>query len=110
MAILIPEVPRDCTNSERFVYERLGRELPDEWIVIHSLGLSNHKRKIWGEADIVVLSNLGFFALEIKGGAVDCHDGVWSFSGGGFPTYTKRESPWQQASGTMFAVKQAIEA
>ena len=110
MAILIPEIPRNCTNSERLVYERLGRELPDEWIVIHSLGLASHEKKIWGEADIVVLSNLGFFALEIKGGAVECVDGVWSFSGGGFPTFTKKESPWQQASGTMFAIKKALVA
>ena len=29
MAILIPEIPKDCNSSERLVYERLGRELPE---------------------------------------------------------------------------------
>lgn len=40
MAILIPGIPKDCPDSERYVFERLGRELPDSWIVLHSLGLA----------------------------------------------------------------------
>ena len=107
MAVLIPDVPKDCPNSERHVYERLGRELPDNWIVLHSLGLAGHKNKIWGEADIVILSELGVFALEVKGGTVDCIDGVWTYSGD-FPTFTKRESPWAQAMGSLGAVRDQL--
>jgi KaiC/GvpD/RAD55 family RecA-like ATPase len=108
MAILIPDVPERSPNSERHVYERLGRELPDDWVVLHSLGLPGHKKKIWGEADMVVLSTLGVFALEVKGGKVSCSDGVWTFSGD-FRSYTKRESPWTQASGAMSAVKSRLQ-
>ncbi|AGC45629.1 hypothetical protein MYSTI_04331 [Myxococcus stipitatus DSM 14675] len=104
MAILIPDVPKACPNSERYVYERLGRDLPPDWLVLHSLGLGNHEKKIWGEADIVVLSTLGIFTLEVKGGTVECADGVWSF-GGDFAKYTKRESPWAQAMGALGAVR-----
>ena len=107
MAVLIPDVPKDCPNSERHVYIRLGRELPDHWIVLHSLGLAGHETKIWGEADIVILSEQGVFALEIKGGTVDCIDGVWRFSGD-FHTYTKRESPWAQAMGALGAVRNLL--
>jgi hypothetical protein len=107
MAVLIPDVPRECPNSERLVYERLGRELPDNWVVLHSLGLPGHEQKIWGEADIVVLSPLGVFALEVKGGKVSCEDGVWTFAGD-FRSYSKRESPWAQASGSMAAVRQKL--
>lgn len=107
MAVLIPDVPNKCPNSERLVYERLGRELPDDWIVLHSLGLPGHEHKIWGEADMVVLSPLGVFALEVKGGKVSCADGVWTFAGD-FQTYTKRESPWAQASGSMAAVRHKL--
>lgn len=109
MAVLIPEVPERCPNSERLVYERLGRELPDDWIVLHSLGLPGHETKIWGEADMVVLSPLGVFGLEVKGGTVSCADGVWTFSGD-FRSYTKRESPWKQASGSIYAVKERLHA
>ena len=107
MAVLIPDVPKDCPNSERHVYERLGRDLPDAWIVLHSLGLAGHERKIWGEADIVILSELGVFALEVKGGTVGCVDGIWRYSGD-FKTFTKRESPWQQAMGALAAIRQRL--
>ena len=107
MAILIPEVPKGCPNSERYVYERLGRELPDSWIVLHSLGLASHKSKIWGEADIVILSEEGVFALEVKGGTVECAQGVWKYSGD-FKTFTKRESPWAQAMGSLGAIRQQL--
>ncbi|MBX7512987.1 DUF2075 domain-containing protein [Qipengyuania sp. GH38] len=104
MAILIPEIPKDCNSSERLVYERLGRELPERWVVMHSLGLGSHEKKVWGEADIVVLSTHGIFALEVKGGKVECLGGEWKYSGD-FPTFYKKESPWQQATGAMFALK-----
>jgi hypothetical protein len=109
MAVLIPDVPKECPNSERYVYERLGRELPDNWIVLHSLGLPGHAEKIWGEADIVILSHLGVFALEVKGGTVSCQDGIWTF-GGDFQSYKKKEDPWTQAKGSMMAVRERLRA
>ncbi len=107
MAVLIPDVPKDCPNSERHVYARLGRELPDSWIVLHSLGLAGHESKIWGEADIVILSERGVFALEVKGGNVACVDGVWTYSGD-FGSFEKRESPWAQAMGALGAIRQEL--
>lgn len=107
MAILIPEIPKDCNSSERLVYERLGRELPERCVVLHSLGLGAHEKKVWGEADIVVLSTHGIFALEVKGGKVECVGGEWKYSGD-FPTFYKKESPWQQASDAMFALKSKL--
>ena len=109
MVVLIPDVPKRCPNSERHVYDRLGRELPDNWVVLHSLGLPDHAEKIWGEADIVVLSHLGVFALEVKGGTATCKDGIWSFTGD-FGSYTKREDPWTQAKGCMMAVRERLRA
>lgn len=107
MAVLIPDIPGDCPNSERYIYERLGRELPGAWIVLHSLGLAGHEKKIWGEADITILSERGVFVLEVKGGSVTCKDGLWRF-GGDFAGYTKRESPWAQAIGCLGAVRKRL--
>lgn len=109
MATLIPEQPKECPYGERSVYEKLGRDLDREWIVLHSLGLHGHETKIWGEADIVVLSTRGIFALEVKGGKVSCKDGVWTFGEPNGPTYTKREDPWTQAKTTMFAVQRKLQ-
>lgn len=91
------------------VYERLGRELPDDWVVLHSLGLPGHETKFWGEADIVVLSTKGFFALEVKGGKVECRDGVWHFGEPGKKGYSKKEDPWTQAKGTMTAIMKILK-
>jgi hypothetical protein len=110
MAVLIPDVPKSCSGSERLVYERLGRELPDDWVVLHSLGLPGHETKIWGEADIVIISSLGIFALEVKGSVqVSCQDGVWRFGGVG-KSYTKREDPWTQSKTTMMAIRDRLFA
>ena len=109
MAILIPDTPKDCPHGERITFEKLGRDLDKDWVVLHSLGLHGHATKIWGEADIVVLSTKGFFALEVKGGAVSCTDGVWQFGVPGKPMYTKKEDPWTQAKGTMFAIRERLE-
>lgn len=108
MATLIPEQPKECSYGERIVYEKLGRDLEREWIVLHSLGLHTHETKIWGEADIVVLSTKGIFALEVKGGRVSCKDGVWTFGDPAGLSYTKREDPWTQAKTTMFAVQKKL--
>lgn len=109
MAVLVPEVPKKCTRSERMLYEKLGRELPEDWVVLHSLGLPGHETKFWGEADIVVLSTKGFFALEVKGGKVECRDGVWYFGEPGKKGYTKKEDPWTQAKGTMVAIMKKLK-
>lgn len=108
MATLIPDTPKECPYGERIVYEKLGRDLDDEIVVLHSLGLPGHPTKIWGEADIVVLSTKGFFALEVKGGKVSCRDGIWHFGEPGSLGYTKREDPWTQAKGTMFGIKKRL--
>lgn len=108
MAILIPEVPKDCPNGERIVYERLGQDLPADWVVLHSLGLPKHGTKIWGEADIVVLSTRGIFALEVKGGQVSCEDGLWTFRGPDFSSYSKKEDPWTQAKTALMEIRRSL--
>lgn len=111
MAVLVPDIPAGGTASERQVYGRLGRDLDRDWIVLHSLGLARHGTKLWGEADFVVLSTKGIFALEVKGGEVSCRDGVWRYGWpGSADCYEKRESPFSQAKDAMFAVKKIVEA
>ena len=109
MAVLIPAEPKACSYSEKLVYQRCGRELDDQWVVLHSLGLVRHRTKIWGEADIVILSTKGIFALEVKGGSVECKDGIWQFGDPAKGGYTKKEDPWTQAKTSMFAVQDELE-
>jgi hypothetical protein len=110
MAVLIPDTPKDCTASERAVFRRFERDLADDWIVLHSLGLSGHERKVWGEADFVVLCPRGVFVIEVKGGRVSCKDGKWTVtSPDGRQSYTRNEGPFEQAKSAMIAVRKVIE-
>jgi hypothetical protein len=110
MALMIPDAPAKCTGSERQVFRRLERELPEDWAVLHSLGLANHQFKLWGEADFVVISTKGIFVLEVKGGDVACENGVWSFGTPGTTNYySKNESPFKQAKDAMFALRKVLE-
>ena len=111
MALLIPDVPGNCTASERLVFRRLEQELDDEWVVLHSMNLLQHRTKIAGEADFVVLSTKGVFVIEVKGGsAISCRDGVWRFGTPGTSHYyEKKEGPFVQAKDAMFALKDALK-
>lgn len=104
MAILVPETPKDCPNGERVVFERFARDLDDDWVVLHSLGLVKHNKKLWGEADFILVTTKGVFAVEVKGGRVSCRDGEWIHEAPGRVPYRRRESPWTQAKDAMYAV------
>ena len=49
--------------------------------MLHSLGIVNHNRHMYGEIDFLVLTpKLGVYALEVKGGRVRREDGVRYFT------------------------------
>jgi ATP:corrinoid adenosyltransferase len=110
MAIMIPDTTRaNASLAERRLFNRFRSELPDDCYVLHSLGLTNHKNKLWGECDFVVLSGLGIFVLEVKGGYVSCENGIWRFTRSDGVSDTKPEGPFEQAKNAMFAVRNAVE-
>jgi ATP:corrinoid adenosyltransferase len=110
MAIMIPDTVRQNTPmSERRLFHRFRSELPDDCYVLHSLGLVNHEKKIWGECDFVILSRAGIFVIEVKGGRVSCENGMWRFTRADGTFNTKAEGPFEQAKTAMFDVRKAVE-
>lgn len=114
MAKMIPSVisPEIKSNAEKRIFEWF-RDDPDTegWIVIHSLGISNHMTVLYGELDFFVLApKLGIFALEVKGGRVSRSNGVWSFTNKYNQTNTKNRGPFEQANEGMFSLMEAIKA
>lgn len=109
MAVLIPDAPGDCSYGERQVFERLERDLRDhpEWVVLHSLGLVRHERKLWGEIDFVLLTTKGIFVVEVKGGRVSCRSGRWWYGAPGQEPY-EGANPWTQAKDGMFALRERV--
>lgn len=109
MAVLIPDTPATCPNGERWVFDRFERDLDDDWVVLHSLGLVAHPKKLWGEIDFVVISTKGIFVIEVKGGMISCKDGRWKHERPGREPYYRNESPWKQAQGAMVALLRRLE-
>lgn len=106
---MIPDQPKPNTSkAERRLFNRLRSELPDDCYVLHSLGLADHETKRWGEADFVILSPRGIFVIEVKGGGVNCENGVWIFTNRRGESNQKTEGPFEQAKKGMFEVEKLL--
>lgn len=81
------------------------------WIVLHSLNLSKHTRRLYGEIDFFVLApKFGIFILEVKSGDVSRKDGIWYYKNRFNEVNTSLKSPFNQAQDGMFSVLEAIKA
>lgn len=99
------------SNAEKKVFE-LFQSAPniDDWIVLHSLGISNHKTQVYGEIDFLVLApDLGLFALEVKGGRVSRTNGIWSFTNRYGETNTRSKGPFEQARDGIHSVIESLK-
>lgn len=113
MAIMIPSVttPKVKSSAERRIFEWF-RNAPktDDWIVLHSLGIANHNKVIFGETDFFVLvPNHGIFALEVKGGRVRRERGIWMFTDKYNFINTKERGPFDQAREGIFNIVKTIK-
>jgi hypothetical protein len=99
------------SNAEKKVFQWF-KESPgtENWIVLHSLGISRHIRLIYGEIDFLVLApQLGIFVLEVKGGRVRRQNGIWYFTDKYGNTASKPRGPFEQASEGMFSIIEALK-
>lgn len=113
MAKMIPSVlsPEIKSAAEKHIFEWF-RDDPrtNDWIVLHSLGISNHNRVMHGETDFFVLvPYMGLFALEVKGGRVRRNGGVWSFTNRYGQVGTKTRGPFDQAWDGVFSIVNDIK-
>jgi hypothetical protein len=113
MARMIPKLlsPEIKSNAERKVFAWF-RDAPDtdDWGVLHSLGIANHRNLVYGEIDFLVLvPHYGIFALEVKGGRVSRVDGIWQFTNKYGNVNTKIRGPFEQASAGIYSVADAVK-
>jgi hypothetical protein len=103
---IVPSSPSvGLTWTEQNVFQLLQRtDWTRDAVALSSVNLSENERKRWGEIDFLVVSPFGLIAIEVKGGAVSCHDGEWQYrSDRG--TIRRKESPFAQASSGFFALE-----
>ena len=98
MARMFPSAPGETTQSEaeRILFGVIKRDLPNDWIVLHSVGLVIHPTKPWAEIDFVLIGPPGIFCLEVKGGRVGRRNGSWVFTNRHGSETTKAEGPFEQ--------------
>ncbi|HMJ34971.1 MAG TPA: NERD domain-containing protein [Baekduia sp.] len=105
MARMIPPVwdDRNDSRAEGIVYRKLRDETPDDWLVVHSVGLASHRDKPWAEIDFVVIGPFGVLCLEVKGGTITVVEGAWATNG-----KPLKESPFRQAGTAAAALHHAL--
>jgi Nuclease-related domain/UvrD-like helicase C-terminal domain/PhoH-like protein len=112
MAKLIPPyIDKGCKSTgEKMLFEIFkNNAFTKDWIILHSLNLSQHTVRLYGEIDFLILiPQCGIFVMEVKAGDVKCIDGVWYFTDR-FGNINKNKSPFNQARDAMFSLHQAIE-
>lgn len=102
MARMFPPSILDDHESpaERRIFRAFRDQTPNDWAVIHSVGMTRHTHKQWAETDFVAIIPPGVFALEVKGGQIRHEEGCW---------YTNdqplKESPFHQAGGNSAALR-----
>lgn len=137
---LIPSTPRETKSSaERRLFDRLrtafepdkpfepdqpfqrnqpsGREqAPFEpgqhapLTAFHSLNLTRHAYKRFGEIDFVIVGPQGILVLEVKGGGIACHAGIWSSRDRSGTLTRLKESPFRQAEWAMHGLRSRLES
>ena len=107
MARMLPPEPVETTQSraEVEVFEMIRKDLSDDWVALHSVGVSNHPGKPWAEIDFVLIGPEGIFCLEVKGGHVArLPNGRWQFTNHRGESNLKDEGPWAQVGSASSAL------
>ena len=112
---MIPSQPLGTSiNAEIRMFDQLRAAFsrPDQngWFAMHSLNLPRHEYKRFGEIDFVICGPVGLFVLEVKGGGVSCHDGIWETTNRYGETERLRESPFKQAEGALHGLRGKLPA
>lgn len=108
MARMIPASPaHQSSKAELWLFGEL-RKLPEDHVVLHSLGLTHHDHKRWSEIDFVVVGPEGVFLLEVKGGVVERSNGEWFVTDEGKRKASLGRGPFFQVGGAEAATRRFL--
>ena len=108
---MIPSAPYDTgSQAEKQVFERLRAAFDDRYAAFHSLRPTRHPRKRFPEIDFVICGPDGLYAIEVKGGRVACHDGVWQYQDRNGGVTLSQESPFRQAETALHGLMEDLRA
>ena len=108
---IIPNSPyKTDSRAEYRVFDKLRESFVHDpmYLAFHSLNLTTHAKKRFGEADFVILCEYGLFVLEVKGGRISSYDGQWYTINRNEEEHRLKESPFRQAEGALHAINNKI--
>src|SRR2546423_7446243 len=110
--LLPPYIDKNCKSTgERMLFDIFkNNPFTKDWIILHSLNLSQHNKRLYGEIDFLILiPGGGMYVMEVKGGDVKCVNGIWYFTNKFNTTYTSNVGPFNQARDAMYSLLKGIE-
>ena len=108
---MVPSSPYDTgSQAERRIFARLRTALDDRYAAYHSLKPTRHPHKRFPEIDFVVCGPGGLYVLEVKGGAVSCHGGVWRYRDRYGREDKSQEGPFRQAETALHGLMDTLRA
>lgn len=106
MFVMLPPLKEIRNIGEKYFAQKLVDSFRSKtYYAINSLGLEAHETKQYGEADFVLITDLGIFCLEVKGGSIKREQGVWTIG----DSYTSSEGPFKQAQGTIHPIMKCLQ-
>ena len=98
------------SQAEKLIFDRLRRAFDDRYVAYHSLKPTRHPSKRFPEIDFVICGPDGLYVLEVKGGRIACHEGVWEYQDRYGRTDRSQESPFRQAETALHGLMQDLRA
>ncbi|MBA5249088.1 MAG: nuclease [Gammaproteobacteria bacterium] len=108
---IIPAQPYETNSRAEYrVFDKLKESFVDsnKYIAFHSLNLTKHQYKRFGEADFVIVCEYGLFVFEVKGGGVSSKNGVWHTINRNQEKH-RIQNPFTQAETAMHAINKEIK-
>ncbi len=111
---MIPAPPHDTqSRAELVVFDRLKAAFAHDdghrLTAFHSLNLTRHAYKRFGEIDFLIVGRPGILVLEVKGGGVACRAGVWEYRGRSGGVHASPEGPFRQAQSALHGLMDKIQ-
>lgn len=96
------------SDGEKKLFRAL-QNLSNDFVVLHSLGIADHREKVFGEIDFVIVCEEGILCLEVKGGLVRREEGLWYFIDRYGQENVKAEGPFEQVISSMYSLRDYLK-
>ena len=111
---MIPATPHGThSRAEKRIFDMLRmafRNSPEEYTAYHSINLTRHAYKRFGEIDFLICGRPGIYVLEVKGGGIACKKGIWSYINRYGESNQSVESPFKQAESALHGLRSDLSA